>query len=106
MAESNSTKAENQAPAGQLTETIGPDAAASNEETKEWEEIYRITNRGGKGVKTLNVSEKTGRLVGFLAVDETDDLFITCVSGVTIRTHIKNIRSAGRATRRSRSGRP
>ncbi|MBK7763938.1 MAG: DNA gyrase subunit A [Bacteroidetes bacterium] len=69
-----------------------------NEETKEWEEIYRITNRGGKGVKTLNVSEKTGKLVGFLAVDETDDLFITCVSGVTIRTHIKNIRSAGRAT--------
>lgn len=69
-----------------------------NEETKEWEEIYRITNRGGKGVKTLNVSEKTGRLVGFLAVDESDDLFITCVSGVTIRTHIKNIRSAGRAT--------
>ena len=37
MAESNSTKAENQAPAGQLTETIGPDAAASNEETKEWD---------------------------------------------------------------------
>lgn len=69
-----------------------------NEETKEWEEVYRITNRGGKGVKTLNVTEKTGRLIGFIAVDETDDLFITCVSGVTIRTHVKNIRAAGRAT--------
>jgi len=69
-----------------------------NEETKEWEEIYRITNRGGKGVKTLNVTPKTGKLIGFLAVDETDDLFITCVSGVTIRTHVKNIRAAGRAT--------
>jgi len=69
-----------------------------NEETKEWEEIYRITNRGGKGVKTLSVTPKTGKLVGFLAVDESDDLFITCVSGVTIRTHVKNIRAAGRAT--------
>jgi len=69
-----------------------------NEETGEWEDVYRITNRGGKGVKTLNVTEKTGRLIGFLAVDETDDLFITCTSGVTIRTHIKSIREAGRAT--------
>ncbi len=69
-----------------------------NEETGLYEDIYRITNRGGKGVKTLNVTEKTGRLIGFLAVDETDDLFITCVSGVTIRTHVKNIRVAGRAT--------
>jgi DNA gyrase subunit A len=69
-----------------------------NEETKAWEEIYRITNRGGKGVKTLNISEKTGKLIGFLAVDETDDLFITCVSGVTIRTSVKSIRAAGRAT--------
>ena len=69
-----------------------------NEETNVYEDVYRITNRGGKGVKTLNVTEKTGKLIGFLAVDETDDLFITCVSGVTIRTHVKNIRVAGRAT--------
>jgi DNA gyrase subunit A len=69
-----------------------------NEETNQYEDVYRITNRGGKGVKTLNVTEKTGRLIGFLAVDETDDLFITCTSGVTIRTHVKNIRVAGRAT--------
>ena len=60
--------------------------------------MYRVTNRGGKGVKTLSVTAKTGRLVGFLAVDETDDLFITCTSGVTIRTHVKDIREAGRAT--------
>lgn len=69
-----------------------------NEETQQWEEVYRITNRGGKGVKTLNVTDKTGKLVGFLAVNESDDLFITCVSGVTIRTHVKTIREAGRAT--------
>lgn len=69
-----------------------------NPETNEWEDVYRVTNRGGKGVKTLNVTEKTGRLVGFIAVDESDDLFITCVSGVTIRTSIKSIREAGRAT--------
>jgi DNA gyrase subunit A len=69
-----------------------------NPETGEWEDVYRVTNRGGKGVKTLSVTAKTGRLVGFLAVDETDDLFITCTSGVTIRTHVKDIREAGRAT--------
>jgi len=69
-----------------------------NPETNEWEDVYRVTNRGGKGVKTLNVTEKTGRLVGFIPVDESDDLFITCVSGVTIRTSIKSIREAGRAT--------
>ncbi len=69
-----------------------------NEDTKEWEDVYRVTNRGGKGVKTLNITDKTGQLVGFLAVNETDDLFITCTSGVTIRTHVKDIREAGRAT--------
>jgi DNA gyrase/topoisomerase IV subunit A len=51
-----------------------------NEETKAWEEIYRITNRGGKGVKTLNISEKTGKLIGFLAVDETDLVLVECKS--------------------------
>ncbi len=60
---------------------------------------YIVSRIGAvKGVKTLNVTEKTGKLMGFLAVDETDDLFITCVSGVTIRTHVKSIRAAGRAT--------
>lgn len=59
---------------------------------------YRVTNRGGKGVKTINVTEKTGKLVGFLAVEETDDLMITCKSGITIRMKVAAIREAGRAT--------
>ncbi len=59
---------------------------------------YRITNRGGKGVKTINVTEKTGGLVGFLCVDPTDDLMITCKSGITIRMRVEAIREAGRAT--------
>jgi DNA gyrase subunit A len=61
-------------------------------------EEYRITNRGGKGVKTINVTEKTGSLVGLMDVLEKEDLIITCKSGVTIRTKISDIREAGRAT--------
>ena len=61
-------------------------------------EDYRITNRGGKGVKTINVTEKTGSLVGILYVKEVEDLIITCKSGITIRTGIVDIREAGRAT--------
>ena len=61
-------------------------------------EEYRITNRGGKGVKTINVTDKTGPLIGILAVTEKEDLMITCKSGVTIRTSIATIREAGRAT--------
>ena len=59
---------------------------------------YRITNRGGKGVKTINVTEKTGSLVGILDVTDKEDLVITCKSGITIRTSISSIREAGRAT--------
>lgn len=59
---------------------------------------YRITNRGGKGVKTINITEKTGALVGLLSVELTDDLVITCKSGLTIRMAVSNIREAGRAT--------
>jgi DNA gyrase subunit A len=59
---------------------------------------YRITNRGGKGVKTINVTEKTGSLVGILYVKGVEDLIITCKSGITIRTGIQDIREAGRAT--------
>jgi DNA gyrase subunit A len=59
---------------------------------------YRITNRGGKGVKTINITEKTGGLVGLLAVEEKDDLMITCKSGITIRMKVAHIREAGRAT--------
>jgi DNA gyrase subunit A len=62
------------------------------------EEVYRITNRGGKGVRTLNVTDKTGRLVGLLAVSDNEDLMITCVSGITIRMGVGTIRPQGRAT--------
>ena len=61
-------------------------------------EEYRITNRGGKGVKTISVTEKTGKLVGILDVGDKEDLMITCVSGVTIRTGISSISEQGRAT--------
>jgi len=61
-------------------------------------EEYRITNRGGKGVRTINVTEKTGQLVGILDVTEKEDLIITCKSGITLRTSVINIKAAGRAT--------
>ncbi|QEH42349.1 DNA gyrase subunit A [Chitinophaga sp. XS-30] len=61
-------------------------------------EEYRITNRGGKGVKTISVTEKTGPLIAILDVTETNDLMITCKSGITIRMAIADIREAGRAT--------
>lgn len=59
---------------------------------------YRITNRGGKGVKTINVTEKTGKLIGMLDVVEREDLIITCKSGVTIRMKVGDISEQGRAT--------
>ena len=59
---------------------------------------YRITNRGGKGVRTINVTDKTGFLVGLLDVSEKEDLMITCVSGVTIRMKVKDVSEQGRAT--------
>jgi DNA gyrase subunit A len=62
------------------------------------EDVYRVTNRGGKGVKTISITEKTGGLVGILDVTEKQDLMITCKSGLTIRTGIADIRVAGRAT--------
>ena len=61
-------------------------------------EEYRVTNRGGKGVKTINVTDKTGSLVGVLDVTEKEDLMITCKSGVTIRTPVNQISAQGRAT--------
>lgn len=59
---------------------------------------YRITNRGGKGVKTINVTDKTGSLVGMLDVTEKEDLMITCKSGVIIRMKVCDISEQGRAT--------
>ncbi|MDE6490925.1 MAG: DNA gyrase subunit A, partial [Muribaculaceae bacterium] len=59
---------------------------------------YRITNRGGKGVKTINVTEKTGRLVAIESVDNDNDLVIINKSGITLRIAIAGIRVMGRAT--------
>jgi DNA gyrase subunit A len=59
---------------------------------------YRITGRGGKGVKTISITEKTGNLVGILSVTEEDGLMIICKSGMTIRTAIDKLRIMGRAT--------
>jgi len=60
--------------------------------------IYRITNRGGKGVKTLTVTDKTGSLVAIKVVTDEDDLMIINKSGIAIRMHVANIRTQGRAT--------
>ena len=62
------------------------------------EPVYRITNRGGKGVRTLNVTEKTGKLVSIKSVSDDNDLMIINKSGITIRLNISDIRTMGRAT--------
>ena len=59
---------------------------------------YRVTNRGGKGVKTINITDKTGDLIAIQAVTDENDLMIINRSGVTIRTKVEQIRVAGRAT--------
>ncbi len=59
---------------------------------------YRVTNRGGKGVKTINITDKTGSLVDVLDVTEKEDLMITCKSGITIRMPVQGISELGRAT--------
>ena len=59
---------------------------------------YRITNRGGKGVRTLNVTDKTGALIGIANVNEENDLMIINQSGVTIRLAVESVRVAGRNT--------
>jgi DNA gyrase subunit A len=61
------------------------------------EPVYRITNRGGKGVKTLNITDKTGKLLSIQNVVDEDDLMIITKNGVTIRMHIDTIRTMGRA---------
>ncbi len=59
---------------------------------------YRVTNRGGKGVKTINVTEKTGHLVTLKSVNDDNDLVIINKSGITLRLHVTDIRVMGRAT--------
>jgi DNA gyrase subunit A len=60
-------------------------------------EDYRITNRGGKGVRTINITEKTGKLIDISAVTDNDHIMITNKSGITIRIIVKNLRVMGRA---------
>jgi DNA gyrase subunit A len=59
---------------------------------------YRITNRGGKGVKTINITEKTGELVTIKSVTDESDLMIINKSGIVIRVHVADFRIMGRAT--------
>ena len=59
---------------------------------------YRVTNRGGKGVKTIQVTEKTGKLISVQSVTDENDLMIINKSGVTIRIPVDSIRVTGRAT--------
>src|SRR5690606_11839489 len=61
-------------------------------------EDYRVTNRGGKGVKTINVTEKTGELVAIKGVTDDNDLMIINKSGIVIRISVENLRVMGRAT--------
>ena len=66
---------------------------------------YRITNRGGKGVKTINVTDKTGKLISIQAVTDDNDLMIINRSGLTIRTSVDQIRVAGRSRYQPSRGR-
>jgi len=59
-------------------------------------EDYRITNRGGKGVKTINITEKTGKLVAIKSVTDSDDLMIITADGITIRMAVNSVRLMGR----------
>ena len=61
-------------------------------------EEYRITNRGGKGVKTINITEKTGNLIALKNVSDEDDLMVINKSGITIRIGVDTLREMGRAT--------
>jgi DNA gyrase subunit A len=61
-------------------------------------EDYRVTNRGGKGVKTITITEKTGKLVAIKTVTDLDDLMIINKSGIAIRMEVNSLRVMGRAT--------
>ncbi|MFY0715205.1 DNA gyrase subunit A [Seonamhaeicola sp. NFXS20] len=68
------------------------------DDPEDGEPVYRITNRGGKGVKTISITEKTGSLVAIKSVTDNDDLMIINKSGIAIRLSIENLRTMGRAT--------
>lgn len=67
------------------------------DDPEDGEPVYRITNRGGKGVKTISITDKTGPLLAIKTVADEDDLMIITKAGVTIRMHIDSIRVMGRA---------
>ena len=83
--------------AGDKSNTILVVSEKGNGKRSELED-YRMTNRGGKGVKTLQVTDKTGSLISIKAVKETDDLMITSKNGIMIRMDLNEIRVMGRAT--------
>ncbi len=95
---------------GKGDEVIGMVCVNSNEETeilvvsekgygkRSNFDDYRITNRGGKGIKTINITEKTGKLIAIKGVKDNDDLMIINRSGITIRLSVSQVRLAGRAT--------
>ena len=68
------------------------------DDPEDGEPVYRITNRGGKGVKTISITEKTGNLVAIKTVSDDDDLMIINKSGIAIRLEVTNLRTMGRAT--------
>lgn len=68
------------------------------DDPEDGEAVYRVTNRGGKGVKTISVTEKTGNLVAIKVVTDEDDLMIINKSGIAIRMEVKDLRVMGRAT--------
>jgi DNA gyrase subunit A len=68
------------------------------DDPEDGEAVYRITNRGGKGVKTISITEKTGSLVAIKSVSDEDDLMIINKSGIAIRMAVNNLRVMGRAT--------
>jgi DNA gyrase subunit A len=68
------------------------------DENNETVPVYRVTNRGGKGVKTMNINEKTGKLVSIKSVTDENDMMIINKSGITIRLKVADIRVMGRAT--------
>ncbi|TWO31076.1 DNA gyrase subunit A [Seonamhaeicola sediminis] len=68
------------------------------DDPEDGEAVYRITNRGGKGVKTISITEKTGNLVAIKTVTDNDDLMIINKSGIAIRLEVANLRTMGRAT--------
>ena len=68
------------------------------DDPEDGEPVYRITNRGGKGVKTISITEKTGNLVSIKSVIDSDDLMIINKSGIAIRMAVEDLRVMGRAT--------